>query len=112
MFQLGTFLLGTDICTVPKIYLLFPLYINLSITKKFLIKTLLKVIDSTSPGLLTLESIISKSVSIGKFFAVDQGGGPELSEARPFDDTRHFVFHSFSAKTEPFQLSPVAFERG
>ena len=40
--------------------------------KKFLIKTLLKVIDSTSPELLTLESIISKSVSIGKFFVRDQ----------------------------------------
>ena len=57
---------------MPKIYLLLPLYINRSITKKFLIKTLLKVIDSTSPGLLTLESIISKSVSIRNFFVMDQ----------------------------------------
>ena len=71
VFQLGTFLLGTDLCTVPKIYLLLPLYVNRFITKKYLIKTLLKVIDSTSPGLLTLESIIFKSVSIGKNFVMD-----------------------------------------
>ena len=30
------------------------------------------MIDSTSPGLLTLESIISKSVSIGKCFVMDR----------------------------------------
>ena len=72
MFQLGAFLLGTDLCTVPKIYLLLPLYINRSITKKVLIKTLLKVTDSTFPELLTLESIISRSVSIGKFFVMNQ----------------------------------------
>ena len=89
MFQLGTFLLGTDLCTVPKIYLLLPLYINRSIIKMFLIKTLLNVIDSTSPGLLTLESIIFKMVSIGNFFVMDQAmyGDNRIVEGKP-----HFKF--------------------
>ena len=46
MLQLGTFLLGSDLCTVPKIYLLLPLYINRFITKKFPIEILLQRIDS------------------------------------------------------------------
>ena len=49
-------------------YLLLPLYVNRSITKKSIIKTLLEMIDSTSPRLFTLESILLRSVSIGKFF--------------------------------------------
>jgi len=48
------------------------LYINQSITKKFLIETLLEMTDSTSPRFVMLESIISKSFSIGNFFVMDR----------------------------------------
>ena len=40
--------------------------------KKFLIKTLLEMIDLTSPRFLTLESIISKSFSVRNFFVIDR----------------------------------------
>ncbi len=48
-------------------YLLLPLYINRSITKKFLIKTLLKMTDSTCPRFFMLESVLSVIVLIGNF---------------------------------------------
>ena len=71
-FQLRTFLLGTDLSTVPKIYLLLLLYINRSITKYFLIETFLEMIDSTCPWFFMLESVLSIIVLIGKFFVMDR----------------------------------------
>ena len=68
MFQLGNFLLGTDLCTVA----ICNFSENRSITKKFPIKTLLKIIDSTSPRFLTLESIVFKIHLVGNVFAIDQ----------------------------------------
>ena len=53
-------------------YLLLPMYINRPITKKIPIETLLEMIDSSIKNLGELESIISKSVSIGNFFVMDR----------------------------------------
>ncbi len=53
-------------------YLLLSLYINRSITKKFPIKTLLEMIDSTCPRFFTLESVLSVIVLIGNFFDMDR----------------------------------------
>ena len=53
-------------------YLLLSLYINRSITKDFLIKTLSEMIDSTCPRFFTLESILSVIVLIGNFFDMDR----------------------------------------
>jgi hypothetical protein len=52
-------------------YHLFPLFINWSITKKFLTKTLLEMIDSSCPRFLMIESVLSKIVLIGNFFGMD-----------------------------------------
>ena len=54
-----------------EVYVLLLLYINWSITKKFLIETLLEMIDPSvrSPG--EVESVIFRSVSIRNFFVRD-----------------------------------------
>ncbi len=54
-----------------EVYHLFPLFINWSITKYFLTKTLLKMTDSTCPRFLMLESVLSEIVLIGNFFGMD-----------------------------------------
>ena len=50
----------------------FEFFRKLVHNKNFLIKTLLEMIDSTSPRFLTLEFIISKSFSVGNFFVIDR----------------------------------------
>ena len=63
---------------------LLPLHKNRSRTKKFPIEILLEMIDSDSPRVFMLESIISKSVSIGNFLlwtdlcTVTVGGKPHF----------------------------------
>ena len=58
--------------TRSEVYVLLLLYINWSITKKFLIETLLEMIDPSvrSPG--EVESVIFRSVSIRNFFVMDR----------------------------------------
>jgi hypothetical protein len=53
-------------------YLLLPLYINRSITKKFIIETFLEMKDSTCPWFFMLESVLFIIVLIGKFFVMDR----------------------------------------
>ena len=53
-------------------YIPLPLYINRSITKIFLIKTLSEMIDSTCPRFLMLESVLSEIVLIGNFFGMER----------------------------------------
>ena len=48
------------------------LYINQSLTKNFPIETLLEMTDSTSSRFITLESIISATVSIENIFVMDR----------------------------------------
>ncbi len=55
-----------------EVYLLLPLYINRSITKKFPIKKLLGIMDSSVKSLGEVESVISRSVLIRNFFAMDR----------------------------------------
>ena len=52
--------------------ILLSLYINWSIAKHFLIKTLLKMTDSTCPRFFMLESVLSEIVLIGNFFGMDR----------------------------------------
>jgi len=54
-----------------EVYHLFPLFINWSITKYFLTKTLLEMTDSTCPRFLMLESVLSEIILIGNFFGMD-----------------------------------------
>jgi hypothetical protein len=54
-----------------EVYHLLPLFINWSITKYFLTKTLLEMTDSTCPRFLMLESVLSEIVLIGNFFGMD-----------------------------------------
>ena len=58
--------------TRSEVYVLLLLYINWFITKKFLIETLLEMIDPSvrSPG--EVESVIFRSVSIRNFFVMDR----------------------------------------
>ena len=79
-----------------------PLYKNRSRTKKFPIEILLKMIDSDSPRVFMLESIISKSVSIGNFFVLDlflysgNRGNPHFklfAELEFFDVVENFDRH-------------------
>jgi hypothetical protein len=49
----------------------FTQYISHSKTKKFLIETLLEMIDSNSPRFFMPGSILFKKISIGKFFVMD-----------------------------------------
>ena len=53
-------------------YLPLLLCINRSITKKFLIKILSEMIDSTCPRLLMLESVLFETGLIGNFFGMDR----------------------------------------
>ena len=55
-----------------EVYLFLLLYINRSITKRFPTEKLLEMMDSSVRNLGEVESIISRSVLIRKFFVMDQ----------------------------------------
>ena len=53
-------------------YFLLSPYINWSVTKTFLIKTLLVMTDLTCPKFFMLEFVLSEIVLIGNFFGMDR----------------------------------------
>ena len=55
-----------------EVHHILSLHINRSVTKKFLIETLLEMTDSTSPRFFMLESVLSVIVLIGNFFVADR----------------------------------------
>ena len=55
-----------------EVHHILSLHINRSVTKKFLIETLLKMTDSIFPRFFMLESVLSVIVSIGNFFVADR----------------------------------------
>jgi hypothetical protein len=62
-----------------EVHHILSLHINRSVTKKFLIETLLKMTDSASPRFFMPESVLSIIVLIENFFVADDFAENELS---------------------------------
>ena len=106
---MGNTLLWTNSCTVAIWISNFSE--NRSITKHFIIKTLLEMTVSTTPRLLTQEFIISKSFSIRNFFVM-YSANRRLTSFWIFNQTWFFwccrlFYLSYSASPRFFTLESI-----